>query len=194
MNLPRESWTLKMPNQCNTHLCTQAHTDALTDMHTQNTGHLRIHILHTHVNRYIFTCLHVHKCIHVHTACTYIHAQTCTFILKCTYKCMHKHVCNLSTHMPMHMHTYICTYAHLVQGRGAGQLPVLRAALSTPISAAKAVAYGEGSCCRDGKSIKHPEENYTDRRVPVRRDHIRRSVVVEVSHPLIWVLDQDPIS
>ncbi|XP_032990817.1 C3 and PZP-like alpha-2-macroglobulin domain-containing protein 8 isoform X1 [Rhinolophus ferrumequinum] len=39
---------------------------------------------------------------------------------------------------------------------------------------AKALAYGETSCCRDGKSIKHPEENYT-----VRRDHIRRSVVVE---------------
>ncbi|XP_039723675.1 C3 and PZP-like alpha-2-macroglobulin domain-containing protein 8 isoform X2 [Pteropus medius] len=44
---------------------------------------------------------------------------------------------------------------------------------------AKALAYGEISCCRDGKSIKHPEENYTDRRVPIGRDHIRRSVMVE---------------
>ncbi|XP_062966135.1 LOW QUALITY PROTEIN: C3 and PZP-like alpha-2-macroglobulin domain-containing protein 8 [Cynocephalus volans] len=44
---------------------------------------------------------------------------------------------------------------------------------------AKALAYGDTSCCRDGKSTKHPEENYMDRRVPVGTDHVRRSVKVE---------------
>lgn len=83
-----------------------------------------------------------------------------------------------------HTHTCTCIYAHLVQRWGTGQLPVLRTVLSIHIFAAKALAYGEISCCRDGKSIKHPEENYTDRQVPIGRDHIRRSVMVEVSpHP-----------
>lgn len=53
--------------------------------------------------------------------------------------------------------------------------------LSSQISAAKALAYGETSCCRDGQSIKHAEESFADRRVPTGRDHIRRSVMVEVS-------------
>nr|XP_025845485.1 C3 and PZP-like alpha-2-macroglobulin domain-containing protein 8 isoform X5 [Vulpes vulpes] len=44
---------------------------------------------------------------------------------------------------------------------------------------AKALAYGETSCCRDGQSIKHAEESFADRRVPTGRDHIRRSVMVE---------------
>ncbi|XP_049564221.1 C3 and PZP-like alpha-2-macroglobulin domain-containing protein 8 [Orcinus orca] len=44
---------------------------------------------------------------------------------------------------------------------------------------AKALAYRETSCCRDGKSIRTPEENYADRRVPIGRDHIRRGVMVE---------------
>ncbi|KAF3829306.1 hypothetical protein GH733_003570 [Mirounga leonina] len=44
---------------------------------------------------------------------------------------------------------------------------------------AKALAYGETSCCRDGQSIKHLEESFADRRVPAGRDHIRRSVMVE---------------
>ncbi|XP_017906845.1 PREDICTED: C3 and PZP-like alpha-2-macroglobulin domain-containing protein 8 [Capra hircus] len=44
---------------------------------------------------------------------------------------------------------------------------------------AKALAYRETSCCRDGKSVRPPEENYADRRVPIGRDHIRRSVMVE---------------
>ncbi|KAI4583733.1 hypothetical protein MJG53_007012 [Ovis ammon polii x Ovis aries] len=44
---------------------------------------------------------------------------------------------------------------------------------------AKALAYRETSCCRDGKSVRPPEENYVDRRVPIGRDHIRRSVMVE---------------
>uniref|UniRef100_A0A480DIY3 C3 and PZP-like alpha-2-macroglobulin domain-containing protein 8 n=2 Tax=Sus scrofa TaxID=9823 RepID=A0A480DIY3_PIG len=44
---------------------------------------------------------------------------------------------------------------------------------------AKALAYRETSCCRDGKSIRPLEENYADRRVPIGRDHIRRSVMVE---------------
>ncbi|XP_025313723.2 C3 and PZP-like alpha-2-macroglobulin domain-containing protein 8 isoform X5 [Canis lupus dingo] len=44
---------------------------------------------------------------------------------------------------------------------------------------AKALAYGETSCCRDGQSVKHAEESFADRRVPTGRDHIRRSVMVE---------------
>ncbi|XP_027442385.2 C3 and PZP-like alpha-2-macroglobulin domain-containing protein 8 isoform X3 [Zalophus californianus] len=44
---------------------------------------------------------------------------------------------------------------------------------------AKALAYGETSCCRDGQPIKHFEESFADRRVPAGRDHIRRSVMVE---------------
>ncbi|XP_043767013.1 C3 and PZP-like alpha-2-macroglobulin domain-containing protein 8 isoform X2 [Cervus elaphus] len=44
---------------------------------------------------------------------------------------------------------------------------------------AKALAYRETSCCRDGKSVRPPEENYADRRVPIGRDHVRRSVMVE---------------
>ncbi|XP_061277682.1 C3 and PZP-like alpha-2-macroglobulin domain-containing protein 8 isoform X2 [Bos javanicus] len=44
---------------------------------------------------------------------------------------------------------------------------------------AKALAYRETSCCRDGKSVRPPEENYADRRVPIGRDHIRCSVMVE---------------
>ncbi|TKC50091.1 hypothetical protein EI555_001173, partial [Monodon monoceros] len=44
---------------------------------------------------------------------------------------------------------------------------------------AKALAYRETSCCRDGKSVRTPEENYADRRVPIGRDHIRRGVMVE---------------
>ncbi|XP_060000647.1 C3 and PZP-like alpha-2-macroglobulin domain-containing protein 8 isoform X4 [Lagenorhynchus albirostris] len=44
---------------------------------------------------------------------------------------------------------------------------------------AKALAYRETSCCRDGKSIRTLEENYADRRVPIGRDHIRRGVMVE---------------
>ncbi|KAM7142499.1 C3 and PZP-like alpha-2-macroglobulin domain-containing protein 8 isoform 2-T2 [Molossus nigricans] len=44
---------------------------------------------------------------------------------------------------------------------------------------AKVLAYGETSCCRDGKSVKHTEENYADRRVPIGRDHLRRCVIVE---------------
>lgn len=92
---------------------------------------------------------------------------------------MHTHMHNMQL---SHMHVHTCTPGT----RGTGQLPALRAALSTHISAAKVLAYGETSCCRDGKSIKHTEENYIDRRVPIGRDHIRRSVVVEVSpclHP-----------
>ncbi|XP_027403939.1 C3 and PZP-like alpha-2-macroglobulin domain-containing protein 8 isoform X4 [Bos indicus x Bos taurus] len=44
---------------------------------------------------------------------------------------------------------------------------------------AKALAYRETSCCREGKSVRPPEENYADRRVPIGRDHIRCSVMVE---------------
>ncbi|KAF4014391.1 hypothetical protein G4228_005781 [Cervus hanglu yarkandensis] len=44
---------------------------------------------------------------------------------------------------------------------------------------AKALAYRETSCCRDGKSVRPPEENHADRRVPIGRDHVRRSVMVE---------------
>uniref|UniRef100_G1PPU5 C3 and PZP like alpha-2-macroglobulin domain containing 8 n=1 Tax=Myotis lucifugus TaxID=59463 RepID=G1PPU5_MYOLU len=43
---------------------------------------------------------------------------------------------------------------------------------------AKVLAYGETSCCRDGKPSKQAEESYADR-VPAGRDHIRRSVIVE---------------
>lgn len=82
--------------------------------------------------------------------------------------------------MCVHVHTYMCMYVT----RGAGQLPALRAALSTQISAAKVLAYGETSCCRDGKPSKQAEEGDADRRVPAGRDHIGRSVIVEVSHAL----------
>ncbi|XP_011781286.1 PREDICTED: LOW QUALITY PROTEIN: C3 and PZP-like alpha-2-macroglobulin domain-containing protein 8 [Colobus angolensis palliatus] len=44
---------------------------------------------------------------------------------------------------------------------------------------AKALAYGDTNCCRDGRSSKHPEENHADRRVPIGVDHVRRSVMVE---------------
>ncbi|XP_047690649.1 C3 and PZP-like alpha-2-macroglobulin domain-containing protein 8 isoform X3 [Prionailurus viverrinus] len=44
---------------------------------------------------------------------------------------------------------------------------------------AKALAYGDTSCCRDGKSIRHLEDHFADRRGPTGRDHIRRSVMVE---------------
>uniref|UniRef100_A0A2I3G1S6 C3 and PZP like alpha-2-macroglobulin domain containing 8 n=1 Tax=Nomascus leucogenys TaxID=61853 RepID=A0A2I3G1S6_NOMLE len=44
---------------------------------------------------------------------------------------------------------------------------------------AKALAYGDANCCRDGRSSKHPEENHADRRVPSGVDHVRRSVMVE---------------
>ncbi|XP_044109924.1 C3 and PZP-like alpha-2-macroglobulin domain-containing protein 8 isoform X6 [Neovison vison] len=44
---------------------------------------------------------------------------------------------------------------------------------------AKALAYGEASCCRDGKALRHLEESFGDRRVPAGRDHIKRSVTVE---------------
>ncbi|XP_059552320.1 C3 and PZP-like alpha-2-macroglobulin domain-containing protein 8 [Myotis daubentonii] len=44
---------------------------------------------------------------------------------------------------------------------------------------AKVLAYGETSCCRDGKPSKQAEESYADRRVPAGRDHTRRSVMVE---------------
>ncbi|XP_007461165.1 PREDICTED: C3 and PZP-like alpha-2-macroglobulin domain-containing protein 8 [Lipotes vexillifer] len=43
---------------------------------------------------------------------------------------------------------------------------------------AKALAYRETSCCRDGKLVR-PPETYADRRVPIGRDHIRRGVMVE---------------
>ncbi|XP_053442153.1 C3 and PZP-like alpha-2-macroglobulin domain-containing protein 8 isoform X3 [Nycticebus coucang] len=44
---------------------------------------------------------------------------------------------------------------------------------------AKALAYGDTSCCRNGRPGKHPEENHTDRRIPTGMDHVRRSVMVE---------------
>ncbi|XP_012664840.1 C3 and PZP-like alpha-2-macroglobulin domain-containing protein 8 [Otolemur garnettii] len=44
---------------------------------------------------------------------------------------------------------------------------------------AKALAYGDTSCCRNGRPGKHPAENHTDRRVPTGIDHVRRSVMVE---------------
>ncbi|XP_036271779.1 C3 and PZP-like alpha-2-macroglobulin domain-containing protein 8 [Pipistrellus kuhlii] len=44
---------------------------------------------------------------------------------------------------------------------------------------AKVLAYGETSCCRDGKPSRHSEESHADRRVPAGRDHLTRSVVVE---------------
>ncbi|XP_032170736.1 C3 and PZP-like alpha-2-macroglobulin domain-containing protein 8 isoform X4 [Mustela erminea] len=44
---------------------------------------------------------------------------------------------------------------------------------------AKALAYGEVSCCREGKALRHLEESFGDRRVPAGRDHIKRSVMVE---------------
>lgn len=119
---------------------------------------------HAHTNRQDIHA-HSHACTRTHTQ-MHIRAQT------------NVHICTLAQ---TYMYLHVCTPETRV---GTGQLPVLRAAPSTPISAAKALAYGEASCCRDGKSIKHPEENYT-----VRRDHIRRSVVVEVSprpHPGRW--------
>ncbi|PNJ28667.1 CPAMD8 isoform 4 [Pongo abelii] len=44
---------------------------------------------------------------------------------------------------------------------------------------AKALAYGDTNCCRDGRSSKHPEENHGDRRVSIGVDHVRRNVMVE---------------
>ncbi|XP_008051737.1 C3 and PZP-like alpha-2-macroglobulin domain-containing protein 8, partial [Carlito syrichta] len=44
---------------------------------------------------------------------------------------------------------------------------------------AKALAYGDTSCCRDGRSSRHTEEQHGDRRVPMGTDHVRRSVMVE---------------
>uniref|UniRef100_A0A2K5D6R1 C3 and PZP like alpha-2-macroglobulin domain containing 8 n=1 Tax=Aotus nancymaae TaxID=37293 RepID=A0A2K5D6R1_AOTNA len=51
--------------------------------------------------------------------------------------------------------------------------------LGHQISAAKALAHEDTSCCRDGRSGKHPEESHADRRVPIGVDHVRRSVMVE---------------
>lgn len=145
----------------------------------------QMHHKHAHINTSTPMHTHARTC----NTCTCMHMYTCTMqIPACTNMYMHT---NISTQIheqtctcSLHTHTCTCIYAHLVQRWGTGQLPVLRTVLSIHIFAAKALAYGEISCCRDGKSIKHPEENYTDRQVPIGRDHIRRSVMVEVSpHP-----------
>ncbi|XP_048651313.1 C3 and PZP-like alpha-2-macroglobulin domain-containing protein 8, partial [Marmota marmota marmota] len=44
---------------------------------------------------------------------------------------------------------------------------------------AKALAYGDAGCCRDGRPSRHAEEGPPDRRVPAGADHIRRSLTVE---------------
>lgn len=120
-----------------------------------------------------------HQTSVAHT-CACMQAQTHMHAHKHTYAQTHMCTCTYtpcSFHMCVHAYTYMCMYAT----RGAGQLPALRAALSPQISAAKVLAYGETSCCRDGKPSKQAEESYAEGRVPAGRDHVRRSVIVEVS-------------
>ncbi|KAG3279981.1 C3 and PZP like, alpha-2-macroglobulin domain containing 8, partial [Ictidomys tridecemlineatus] len=44
---------------------------------------------------------------------------------------------------------------------------------------AKALAYGDAGCCRDGRPSRHAEDGPPDGRVPAGADHVRRSLTVE---------------
>lgn len=107
------------------------------------------------------------------------HTGACMHIQKYTRACTCTQV---HTHNMQLSHVRACAHIHVrACYKGSRAAPALRAALSTPLSAAKVLAYGETCCCQDGAPGRHAEESCADGRVPAGRDHLRRSVVVEVS-------------
>lgn len=192
------------------HTCIHMHANICT-MHTVHTCiHVHTQYLNTYAHMHIYICTHMHQvpctqcthaCIYMQThtmhtvhTCMHTHANICTThtVHACIHN-MHKYVPCTHVRTCMHTHAHMCichtsTYACMhtwAKGGGrtasAGEGHVLRASTKYSNSTAKALAYRETSCCRDGKSIRPLEENYADRRVPIGRDHIRRSVMVEVS-------------